>query len=109
MRRNSATAIFTLGSILVLGGALLARQIGEAPAIANHMNEADIESGRVPFPQVVQYGERLFSAFFNRLDGQGQPGTTSDSHSCSACHSQPRMGGGGDFATNVAGNERITI
>jgi len=83
-----------------------------------HMKESDIESERVSFQQIVDHGRMLFTAFFNRLDGQGRPGTTADgqprvpnpmmsraagpeAHSCASCHNRPRAGGGGDFATNV--------
>src|SRR5205823_4933493 len=87
-----------------------------------HMNETDIESGRVSFQDVVRHGEKLFTAVFNKFDGQGRPGTTADgqprspiqpgqpgmvrttgpdAHSCVSCHNRPRSGGGGDFATNV--------
>ncbi|HEY2381804.1 MAG TPA: di-heme oxidoredictase family protein [Terriglobia bacterium] len=118
MKRHSETLLFTLGSILVAGGVLFARQLGDVPAIPVHMNEVDIESGRIPFDQVVRYGETLFTAVFNKLDGAGRPGTTADmkprapqpgmlrttgpdSHSCASCHNRPQIGGGGDFATNV--------
>jgi Di-haem oxidoreductase, putative peroxidase len=132
MKRNLKTVLLTLGSILVAGGVLLAQQIGDVPAVAIHMNEADIESGRVSFQEVIKHGEKLFNAVFNRLDGQGRPGTTAegqprspaefrmlrtsgpDAHSCSACHNRPRAGGGGDFPNNVfvgseSANERMTV
>jgi hypothetical protein len=119
MKRNTKTALLTFSSLIVAGGVLLAQQIGDVPAITTHMSEADIESGRVSFQDVVRHGERLFNAVFNRLDGQGRPGTTADgqprppgqpgmlrttgpdAHSCASCHNQPRPGGGGDFASNV--------
>ena len=61
----------------------------------------------------------LFEAVFNKLDGQGRPGSTGtgaqrtpdqpafirtsspDSSSCAGCHAQPRVGGAGDFVANV--------
>src|SRR5215831_2267187 len=118
MKRHSNTLLFTLGSILVVTSVLFAQQIGDLPAIPIHMNESDIESGRVPLDDVVKYGETLFMAVFNRLDGAGRPATTADgqprtprpgmlrttgpdAHSCASCHNRPRPGGGGDFATNV--------
>src|SRR5262245_1206788 len=119
MKRNAKTALLTLSSLIVAGGVLLAQQIGDVPAITTHMSEADIESGRVSFQDVVRHGEMLFNAVFNRLDGQGRPGTTADgqprppgqpgvlrttgpdAHSCASCHNRPRAGGGGDFASNV--------
>ncbi len=129
--RNVKTALLTLSTILALGPALRAQQIGETPAIASHLSEADIESGAVSFEEVLKHGEHLFTAVFNKLDGQGRPGTTADgkprmadprmvrtngpdAHSCSTCHNRPSIGGGGDFATNVftgpdSNNERLTI
>ena len=118
MKRHSKTSLFTFGSILVAGGVLFARQLGDVPAIPAHMNEADIESGRIPIDDVVKYGEQLFTAVFNRLDGAGRPATTADAkprppqpgmlrttgpdaHSCVSCHNRPQTGGGGDFPTNV--------
>jgi hypothetical protein len=118
MERYIRTALFTFGSILILCAAIAAQQIGETPAVTTHLSEADIESGRVGFDEVIEHGRHLFSVTFNRLDGQGRPSTTSDgqqrapvetgmartagpdSHSCVSCHNQPRAGGGGDFATN---------
>jgi hypothetical protein len=119
MKRNSRTVLLPFGSIFIVGGVLLAQQIGDVPAIPFHMSEAEIESGRVPLQEIVKHGETLFNAVFNRLDGQGRPMTTADgqprsspqptmlrttgpdSHSCASCHNRPRLGGGGDFATNV--------
>jgi mono/diheme cytochrome c family protein len=118
MKRYWKSVLLTAGSIVVISGALLGQQIGDAPAIPVHLNEADIESGSISFQDVVNHGEKLFMAVFNRLDGLGRPNTTSDglprppqpgmlrtagpdSHSCSSCHNRPRPGGGGDFATNV--------
>ena len=120
MSRNIRTALLTFGSIFILGGAILARQIGETPAITRHMSEADIENGRVSFPQLVEHGQHFFTAMLNRLDGQGRPGTTAgmmrntgpDAHSCVSCHSQPRAGGSGDFASNgfsMGESERNTL
>ncbi len=118
MKRHSNTLLFTLGSILVVSTVLFAQQIGDLPAIPVHMRESDVESGRVPLDDVIKYGETLFMAVFNRLDGAGRPATTADgqprtprpgmlrttgpdAHSCASCHNRPRPGGGGDFATNV--------
>jgi cytochrome c553 len=119
MNRYWKSVLLTLGSTLVVVGVLSAQKIGDVPAISHHLSEADIESGRVSFQEVVRHGEKLFTAIFNKLDGQGRPGTTADglprspaqpgmsrllgpdSHSCASCHNRPRVGGGGDFATNV--------
>src|SRR6185369_1464625 len=120
MKRNLSRVLLTFGAIVVVSsGILLAQRIGDVPAISEHLNEADIESGSVSFQDTIRYGEKLFDAVFNRLDGQGRPATTSDgqprspvqtamvrttgpdSHSCVSCHNRPRAGGGGDFPSNV--------
>jgi Di-haem oxidoreductase, putative peroxidase len=132
MQRNLKTVLLTLSSLFVASAVLLAQQIGDGPAISVHMNQADIDSGRVSFQEAVKHGEKLFNAVFNRFDGQGRPGTTADgqprspseprmlrptgpdAHSCASCHNRPRSGGGGDFPTNVfvgpgSSNERMTV
>jgi hypothetical protein len=118
MQRHSKTVLFTFGSILVAGAVLFSRQLGDMPSIPVHMNEADIESGRIPFDDVAKYGEKLFTTAFNRLDGAGKPGigmvrtTGPDAHSCVSCHNRPVPGGGGDFPTNafvMGENERMTV
>jgi len=132
MQRNLKTVLLTLSSLFVASAVLLAQQIGDGPAISVHMNQADIDGGRVSFQEAVKHGEKLFNAVFNRFDGQGRPGTTADgqprspseprmlrptgpdAHSCASCHNRPRSGGGGDFPTNVfvgpgSSNERMTV
>ncbi len=92
---------------------------GEQPAIAYHIDQTKITSGQIEFNTLFQAGKRLFAAQFNRLDGQGRPGSTGtglsrgttqpgfirisgpDANSCSSCHIQPEVGGAGDFVANV--------
>ena len=129
MKRHRRTILLTLSSIVTAAGLLTAQQIGDGPAVSVHLNQADIDSGRVSFPEVVKHGEMLFTAIFNKFDGLGRPGTTADgqprppqpgmvrttgpeSHSCASCHNRPRPGGSGDFANNVfvtAEAERMTV
>ena len=100
-----------------------APRIGDAPAMDSHLSQGDIESGRLTLEQIVERGETLFTASFNTLDGAGRPETTDvspdnfrpartfpdnfnrisgpDANACSSCHGVPRLGGGGDNATNV--------
>ncbi len=93
--------------------------IGERPAIERHVDQSEIDSGKLTLRDLRKSGGILFSAVFNRLDGQGRPASTGsgaprvadqpafirtsgpDSSSCAGCHSQPRAGGGGDFVSNV--------
>jgi hypothetical protein len=95
--------------------------IGDAPAVALHTSQAEIEDGTLSIDEILQRGERLFVASFNTLDGAGRPGTMGnttprdlrvspenfnrisgpDSNSCAGCHNLPRPGGGGDNVANV--------
>ncbi|HEV8630421.1 MAG TPA: di-heme oxidoredictase family protein [Thermoanaerobaculia bacterium] len=108
---------------------VVAVSVGERPAIEMHLDETAIEEGRVPAAEVLEQGRRLFAARFNTLDGQGRPATTGhgvpraptqppfirtsgpDANSCAGCHSQPRVGGAGEFAVNVfvLANERDPV
>lgn len=96
--------------------------LGEQAALPGHVSQDALLHGRMPFAEVVTAGERLFSAQFNKLDGQGRPATTGhsshtkripgrapefirtggpDANSCAGCHNQPRVGGAGEFVSNV--------
>jgi len=92
---------------------------GERPVIGAHVNQTDIDSGLITLNALRESGRLLFEARFNRLDGQGRPGSTGggaprglgqpafirtsapDSNSCAGCHNQPAVGGAGDFVANV--------
>lgn len=100
----------------------------ETPTIIQHIDQADIDAGRLTFQQLFTAGERLFTVRFNILDGQGRPGSTGNNipdarvpgergrfsptpafhrvaaplaNSCVGCHNQPVVGGSGDSASNV--------
>lgn len=103
----------------------------DTPAVPHHIEQSDITDGRLDFSEISNYGETLFTARFNRCDGQGRPKTTGggvkravpsvseegetlsagqlsklrtsgpDSDSCAGCHAQPEPGGAGDFVANV--------
>ncbi len=93
--------------------------IGERPAIQNHVDQDDVDSGKLRLSDLLQSGGVLFNARFNTLDGQGRPGSTGtgaprtpdqpafirtsspEANACSGCHVQPRSGGAGDFVANV--------
>lgn len=100
-----------------------APRIGDTATLDGHTSQDDIESGSLTLDQIVERGERLFTTSFNTLDGAGRPETTDvspdnfrpartfpdnfnrisgpDANACSSCHGVPRLGGGGDNATNV--------
>ncbi|MDH3686760.1 MAG: thiol oxidoreductase [Myxococcales bacterium] len=103
----------------------------DTPVIGVHIEQEDIDSGALRFGEIVEHGEALFAAAFNRCDGSGRPKTTGggdkraiptfseegeplsdgqieklrtsapDSDSCAGCHAQPEPGGAGDFVANV--------
>jgi cytochrome c peroxidase len=129
MRGRGTTGGARGAGLLALGGLLLAGPlprtrgddvvIGERPAIEHHVDQKDVDSGKIGLRELFKHGRLLFDAKFNRLDGQGRPGSTGagvprgpkqpafirtsgpDSNSCMGCHSDPRSGGAGDFVANV--------
>ncbi len=96
-----------------------AQLVGERPAVETHLDQAQVNAGRVSLGALRKQGQLIFDARFNFLDGQGRPGSTGtgaprqptqpdfirtsgpDSTSCAGCHNQPRSGGAGDFVANV--------
>jgi hypothetical protein len=93
--------------------------LSDEPALAGHVEQADILKGRFSFDQLMEAGKRLFLTSFNVCDGQSRRASTGtgekripdqpafsrtsgpDAGSCVACHVQPRIGGSGDFVANV--------
>ena len=99
-----------------------ASQVGERPVLEEHVKQADIESGAIRFKKLLDMGEFIFAARWNKLDGQGRPAATGagtptrrdpsrdpgfirtsgpDSTSCADRHNQPTVGGAGGFVANV--------
>ena len=108
------------GCLFLFAGVTAAQKIGDVGAIPFHLDQSHIEDGRVRFDELVDHGALLFTAVFNKFDGQGRPGSTGagavripgsapamirtsapDASSCAGCHNQPRAGGAGDFVANV--------
>ena len=97
--------------------------IGESGVLGAHTSQISIDDGDMSIEEIVERGRHLFTASFNTLDGAGRPETTDvnpnnfrpphtfpdnfnrisgpDANACSSCHGVPRLGGGGDNATNV--------
>ena len=97
--------------------------IGESGVLGTHTSQISIDEGELTLEEIVERGRHLFTASFNTLDGAGRPETTDvspnnfrpahvfpdnfnrisgpDANACSSCHGVPRIGGGGDNATNV--------
>ena len=97
--------------------------VGESGVLGGHTLQSQIDGRELTLAEVVERGERLFTAPFNALDGAGRPETTDvgvnnfrppvhfpdnfnrisgpDANSCLGCHNQPRAGGFADNAANV--------
>src|SRR6267378_1175131 len=99
--------------------------IGKEVAILRHLQDG--EEYQLTIPQLVAFGEKLFTAKWTIQEGQGRPNTKGtgpapplsspseplvfprnfnrisgpDSNSCSGCHNEPVIGGGGDHVTDV--------
>ncbi len=101
----------------------LEAQIGREVAIPIHLQDG--EEFTTPLPQLLDYGEKLFTAVWTEEEGGGRPlskGTgkpladpsspltfprnfdrisSPEANSCAGCHNTPRPGGGGDIVANV--------
>jgi len=112
--------------LLVCGSAVAGEKaslIGREVAVPQHLqNDQEFQ---LPIDSLIQFGQKLFSARWTIQEGQGRPlskGTGDplsdllsplvfprnfnrlsgpDSNSCSGCHNEPVVGGGGDRVTNV--------
>jgi hypothetical protein len=97
--------------------------IGREVAIPRHLQDGD--EFQLSIPHLISFGEKLFSAKWTIQEGAGRPlskGTGGllsdpsdplvfprnfnrlsgpDSNSCSGCHNEPFVGGGGDRVTSV--------
>src|SRR5438128_1796220 len=114
--------IYCLASKGTTSAQVGSRSIGEGPALEEHINQGDIESGAIKFKKLLEIGEDIFAARWNKLDGQGRPAATgagtptkrdashdpgfirtsgTDSTFCADCHNQPTIGGAGGFVANV--------
>ena len=100
-----------------------ASMIGREVAIPRHLQDGD--EYQLTIPQLIAFGEKLFTAKWTIQEGAGRPqskGTGAplsdlsdplifprnfnrvsgpDSNSCSGCHNEPFVGGGGDRITSV--------
>ncbi|GAB4348080.1 MAG: hypothetical protein Kow0026_02200 [Oricola sp.] len=97
-------------------------------ALSGHVDQEALHGrlGRDALFDLVERGEKLFTAKFTELDGAGRAMATqaiiptkrkrpanhlfqriagTDANSCSSCHREPVIGGAGDFTVNVFVNE----
>jgi len=113
-------------SCLFIAGAVFAQNrnlIGKEIAIVRHLKNG--EEYDLSIPRLVAFGQKLFEAKWTIQEGAGRPlskGTGAalsdpsnplkfprnfnrisgpDSNSCSGCHNEPFVGGGGDRVTEV--------
>ena len=95
-------------------------EIYDGPAISVFPDHEKIGKS-YPLTRAIADGKRLFITKFNLADGAGRPFATEhnfptrrsepgpsvqriagpDASSCAGCHNQPKVGGSGEFATNV--------
>lgn len=100
-----------------------AAELGREVAVPRYLEDGD--EFALPLPGLIAQGRQLFGANWTAQEGAGRPFLTGtggalpdpdkplgfprnfnrvsapDSNSCAGCHNLPRMGGGGDFVTNV--------
>jgi len=108
-----------------IGIALPARSqaIGEERLLLEHVDQAQVDRGRLSLGRLSAQGKFLFDTAFTEADGVCRPAQNGvfpplpraprtgadnfnrisgpDSDSCSGCHKKPRSGGGGDNVANV--------
>lgn len=124
MKRTHICCICLAGiSISVVYAQNPAKKIGQEVAIPVHLRDG--QEFEISTNELIDYGRKLFTAMWTSQEGAGRPltkGTGSplsdpnetltfprnfnrisgpDTNSCSGCHNKPRVGGGGDVATNV--------
>src|SRR5262245_26294760 len=124
----AALCVFSLIALLAAtrGGIAIAQdsnlKIGERHTLDEHLSQADIESGKIGFDDLLEIGEEIFAARWTMHEGQGRPASTGagaptwrnplhnipftrtsgpDATSCADCHNQPFVGGAGGFVANV--------
>jgi hypothetical protein len=95
---------------------------GDTPMLPGHVDQSEIDAGKVRFKELYEAGRFLFTVEANVLDGFGRPAATGngtptkrsrnsapfmtraagpETNSCWGCHNKPYAGGAGDFVANV--------
>src|SRR4029077_7514563 len=98
-------------------------QIGREVAVPRHLQDG--EEYQLTIAQLIAFGKKLFTAKWTSQEGEGRPNTKGtgpapplsnpgeplvfprnfnrisgpDANSCSGCHNEPVIGGGGDHVT----------
>ena len=98
-------------------------EIGDKRLLTRHLDQAQVDAGRLPLGALIAHGKFLFDTSFTEVDGRGRPNhngtfpalsrnprsapenfnriSAPDADSCAGCHNKPRSGGGGDNVANV--------
>lgn len=95
---------------------------GDTPMLPGHVDQSEIDAGKLRFRELYEAGRFLFTVEANVLDGFGRPAATGngtptkrsrnsapfmtraagpETNSCWGCHNKPDAGGAGDFVANV--------
>lgn len=123
LKRFLAVVAVVQASALLLTAQHTRAKVGQEVAIPVHMQDG--EEYQVSIRDLIDYGQRLFTAMWTIQEGAGRPmskGTGMmlsdlrepllfprnfnrlsgpDTNSCSGCHNKPYTGGGGDIVANV--------
>lgn len=122
-QRHGAFTITALLTFVCVLGATTRSEIGRDVAIPHHLQDG--EEFTTSLQALLRYGEKLFTAKFTIEEGAGRPLTKGtgaplsdpsdplvfprnfnrlsgpEANSCSGCHNEPYVGGGGDRVTEV--------
>jgi hypothetical protein len=114
---------FALALVVVAISRSEGTEIGREVAIPRHLQDG--EEYEISTRQLIEFGEKLFTAMWTIQEGAGRPMTKGtgaplsdpsdplvfprnfnrisgpDTNSCSGCHNKPLIGGGGDIVGNV--------
>lgn len=108
------------------------KRMWDDAALSKHtsIKEFEGEIGKRRLDRLIAQGRSLFSAAFTTSDGVGRPMATQaiiptkrkrapknafartsglDANACSSCHNLPKMGGAGDFVSNVFVSEGFNL
>src|SRR5690242_17218388 len=50
--------------------------LGDGPVIRQHINQGDIDAGRLSLEELLRKGREMITASFNSFDGAGRPEAT---------------------------------
>jgi len=104
-RRYQISVLIIFIALCVIVGQ--AQEFGDKPNLKQHINQEDIELGKISIAELIKAGEELFNVEFNKLDGlnlrEGRFNRIAgpDTQACADCHFRPVIGGAGPNIANV--------